>query len=138
MPARNCGRLMQTASQLLEARLLQTLFQDRQSLVERHAGMQQMRELLGEYEQLALRKLQVVRRDRSSENTGRPQFFWRRWFWHFLFRRRGDGFDSNRHAVLLLDLPDGDCAIGAIQNALDQCALRIARPIGKLWHRARK
>ena len=36
--------------------------------------------------------------------------------------------------MLLLDLPDGDGAIGTIQHAFNQTALCIARAISKLWH----
>ena len=50
-------RLMQHVCHLLHARLFETLFQDRQRLVERHSRLQQMCELLGEDEQLAVRNL---------------------------------------------------------------------------------
>jgi hypothetical protein len=36
--------------------------------------------------------------------------------------------------VQLLDLPDGNRAIGTIQDAFDETALRVPRAIRKLWH----
>jgi hypothetical protein len=39
----------------LHARLLEALFQHRQSFIERHTGLEQMPELLGKNEQLAMR-----------------------------------------------------------------------------------
>jgi hypothetical protein len=41
----------------------------------------------------------------------------------------------NRDAVLLLDLPNGHCAIGTIQHSLDQSPLGVSGFVGKLWHR---
>ena len=46
--------LMQPPRQLLHARLLETLFQNGQSLIERHSRLQQMSKLLGKNEQLAV------------------------------------------------------------------------------------
>src|SRR4029077_11252938 len=53
--------LMQRMRHLLNARLLQTLSQNRQRFIERHPRLQQMRELLGENEQLPVRDFQVLR-----------------------------------------------------------------------------
>lgn len=52
------------------------------------------------------------------------------------FRRHR--LDSNRRAVLLLDLPNGDGSVSNIEHALDETALGIARAIGELWHQVTK
>src|SRR5712691_10286116 len=54
-------RLMKRTRHLLDARLLETLFQDRQSFVERLAGLKQMAELLSKNEQLAMGNFQLLR-----------------------------------------------------------------------------
>ena len=48
-------RLVERVCHLLQARLLEPLLQDRQSFIERHSGLEQMGELLGEDEQLVMR-----------------------------------------------------------------------------------
>ena len=53
---------MQRVRHLLDARMFQPFPQNRQSLVQRHAGLQQMRKLLSENEQLAVRNFQAFRR----------------------------------------------------------------------------
>ena len=50
-------RLMQCADHLLHSRMLEPLFQNTQTFVERHASLLQMRELLGEHKQLTVRNL---------------------------------------------------------------------------------
>ena len=57
---------MQRMRHLLDARLLQTSFQNRQSFVERHARLEQMSELLGENEQLTVRDFQILGGRRGS------------------------------------------------------------------------
>src|SRR5438552_1114799 len=122
-------RLVQRPRHLLHARLLEPLFQDRQSLVQRHSSLEQMGELLGENEQLTVRNFQSLRWRRGSG---------RRFFLIRTFRPRPDRFDPDWDATLLLDLRNGNRAVGAIQHSLDQLALRIAGSIGKLWHRTGK
>ena len=96
--------------------MLQPLLQDREPFVERHAGLEQMRELLGEDEQLRVRNLQPLRRRRRL-----PQRRGRRAVHHL--RLGADRLDPDRDVLQLLDLPDGDRAVGTIQRALDQTTL---------------
>src|SRR5437016_8110230 len=117
---------MQRSRHLLHARLLEPFFQDRQSLVQRHAGLEQMRELFRENEQLTLRNFQSLRWRRSSG---------RRFFLVRTLRSCADWFDADWDTTLQLDLMNGNRAVGAIQNAFDQFALGIAGSIRKLWHR---
>ena len=115
---------MQRSRHLLQARLFETLFHDRQSLVERHSRLQQMGELLGKNEQLSVRDLQALGCWRRCRFFTFPR----------CFRHGENRFDLNRDALLHFDLPNRDRPIGAIQHALDQTALRISSSIGKLWH----
>src|SRR5437773_11745743 len=55
-------RLVQAVRHLLEARLLEALFQDGKTFVEGHSGPQEMGELLGKDEQLAVGEFQFLRR----------------------------------------------------------------------------
>ena len=70
---------MQRVRHLLNARLLQTFFQDRQCFVERHPCLQQMGDLLRKNEQLAVGNFQSLRgrRGRSAVSA-------------YDFRLRGD------------------------------------------------
>ncbi len=52
---------MQPVRHLVNTRVFQPFLQNRQTLVERHAGLQQIRELLCENEQLIVRNFQVLR-----------------------------------------------------------------------------
>jgi len=90
------------------------------------ARLQQVRQLLGKHQQLTMRDFQVLRFRRGPFRA---------------FAVSGHGrncIDSNRNAALLLDLAYGHCAIGAIQHTFNQTALRVSRPISKLWHRGYK
>src|SRR6267143_87191 len=118
---------MQRMCHLLNARLLQTLFQNRQPLVERHARLEQMSELLGENEQLTVRDFQILRGGRGS-----CAIAWCR-FWLGAHQ-----FDPDRNTFLQFNLSDGDSSICAIKYALNQTALRVASTICKLWHRRGK
>src|SRR5438128_2332508 len=95
-----------------------------------------MRELFGEYEHLPVRNFQLLwwrRRYRPRHCRSYP----RRLFTLGDFPRRIDRLDPDRNTLLLLDLTDRHAAIGAIQNALDQRATSVTRPISKLRHRRR-
>src|SRR4030095_12027767 len=118
---------MQRMRHLLDARLLQTFYQNRQSFVERHARLQQMSELLGENEQLTVRDFQILRRRRGWCAIG-----WCR------FGLGPHQLDPDRNTFLQFNLPNGDCSIWAIEYALNQGALRVASTICKLWHRRGK
>jgi hypothetical protein len=54
--------LMERVRHLLHARLLEAFFQNGQSLIEGHARLEQMPELLGKDQQLAVRNFQLLRR----------------------------------------------------------------------------
>ncbi len=58
-------RLVQRARHLLHARMFQALLQNGQAFIERHARLEQMRELFGEDEQLRVRNLEPLRCGRS-------------------------------------------------------------------------
>jgi hypothetical protein len=118
---------MERMRHLLDAWLLQTFFQNRQSFVERHARLQQMSELLGENEQLTVRDFQILRRRRGS-----CAIAWCR------FGLGPHQIDPDRNTFLQFNLSNGDCSICAIEYALNQGALRVASTICKLWHRRGK
>ena len=59
-------RLMQRARHLLNARMFQPLLEHAEALVEGHAGLQEVAELLGENQQLAVRNLKVLCRSRAA------------------------------------------------------------------------
>ena len=84
-----------------------------------------MRELFGENEQLVVWNFQGLRWRRRRD---RLRFL-------IAFGTCSDDLDPNRDATFLLDLANGNGAIGAIQHAFHQCALRVAGSISKLWHR---
>src|SRR5437667_355050 len=42
--------------------------------------------------------------------------------------------DPDRYALLCFNLVNGNPAILAVQNSLDETALRVTRAISKLWH----
>src|SRR6266850_4525627 len=118
---------MQRMCHLLDARLLQTLFQNRQPLVERHARLEQMSELLGENEQLTVRDFQILRGRRGSGAIA-----WRR------FGLGPHQIDPDRNTFLQFNLSDGDCSICAIEYALNQTSLCVTGTVCKLWHRRAK
>ena len=105
--------------------MFEPLLEDAEAFVERHARLQEMAELFGENQQLAVRNFEVLRRQRRPRR-GLAIDHW---------RRRGHRLDPNRDAILLLDLPDGDRTIGDVEHAFDEAALGIARAVGKLRHR---
>src|SRR5262249_40633343 len=103
-------RLMQRTRHLLNARMFQPLLKHAEALVESHAGLQEVAELLGENQQLAVRNLKVLCRSRARRHG-------------LTIERRGlcrHRFDPNRDAILLLDLPDGNGAISDIEYAFDE------------------
>jgi hypothetical protein len=51
--------LVQTLDHLLNARLLEPLLQNRQTLVEGHPGVEQVGQLLGEEQQLTMRDFEI-------------------------------------------------------------------------------
>jgi hypothetical protein len=112
---------------LLNARLLQTLFQDRQRFVERHSRLQQMGKLLGKNEQLAMWDFQVARGTFRLRGARR-----------YDLRFSAHHFDPNRDALLRFNLPDRNCSICAIEHTFNQAPLGIAGTISKLWHRRGK
>src|SRR6516225_7728659 len=119
-------RSVQSPRHLLNPWLLEPFFQDRQSLIQGHPGLEQMRQLLCENEQLTLWNLQTLR-----WRLG----YCRRFLLIKTFPPNSDRIDSDRDAPLLLDLMNCDRAIGAIQDAFDELALGVACSISKLWHR---
>src|SRR2546430_15970366 len=100
---------MQRARHLLHSRLLEPFLQDRQSFVQRHPGLKQMGELLGENEKLIMRNFQAL----CLRGGSGSRFFFVSAYW-----RRAHHFDPNWNATLLLDLMNGDRTIGAVQNSL--------------------
>src|SRR4029077_1568288 len=118
---------MQRMGHVLDARLLQTFFQNRQTFVERHARLEQMSELLGENEQLTVRDFQILRGGRDS-----CAIAWCR------FGLWPHQLDPDRNTFLQFNLSDCDRSICAIKYALNQAALRVASTICKLWHRRGK
>src|SRR3989442_979555 len=118
---------MQRMSHLLNTRLLQTFFQNRQRFVERHPCLQQMGKLLGKNEQLPVRNFQVTR----------GSFRWRAASRNHL-RFRAEHFDPNRNTLLQFNLPNRNYSICAIEHALNKAALRVAGTVSKLWHRRGK
>src|SRR5437588_8294141 len=122
---------MQVPGHYLDARLFQPLVEDRQSFVQGHSRLEQMGKLLSENEQLAVRDLQALSRHLPRRNSN---FRWRARGLLTWLRFAIDHLYPDRDAALLLDLSNGDRAIGTIQHALDQTALGITRTIGKLWH----
>src|SRR5947199_5165875 len=86
-----------------------------------------MRKLLGENQQLAVRDFQGLSRSgyRLGVYCGR-------------LRLRSHQLDAYRHTLLQFYLSNRDRSIRAIEHAFDECALRIARTITKLWHRRGK
>src|SRR5437868_7420602 len=116
---------MRRVGHLLDARLLQPFFQDRQSLVERHSRLQQMGELLGKNKQLAMRNFQGLSRwcGRCNISTANLRF-------------RANYIDSNRNALLQFDLANSDRTICTVEYTLHEASLRVTRPISKLWHRS--
>jgi hypothetical protein len=112
---------------LVDARLFQTLFQNRQRFVERHASLQQMRQLLSENEQLTVRNFQVARGRFRLRSARR-----------YDLRFSAEHLDPNRDALLRFNLPDRNCSICAIEHTFNQAPLGIAGTIRKLWHRRGK
>jgi hypothetical protein len=111
---------VQAVRHLLHARLLESLFQDGQSFVERHAGLEEMAELLGENQQLGVRYFQLLRR--WGQCCGYDRLGDRRRSTIFLIlargrRRAADQLDPHRHIMQLLDLPDGHGAVRAIEHS---------------------
>ena len=108
---------MQRVRHLLDARLFQPFLQNRQSLVQRHAGLQQMRKLLSENEQLAVWNFQAFRRRGGFGRAEQPQFSLncaRRACFCFHGLSRFYHIDPNRNAVLRFNLPDRNGAICAV------------------------
>jgi hypothetical protein len=116
--------LMQCVRHLLDARMLQALFQDRQSLVERHSRLKQVAKLLGKNQQLSVRNFQILRWCFACRSSG---FLRRLW-------RGCNDLDFNRDAALLLNLVNRYGAVRAVEHTLDQATLGITRTISKLRH----
>lgn len=114
---------MKRLRHLLNARLLQSFDQDREPLVQRHPGLEQMSQLFGENQELAVRNLQALTCRLRRHRLARA-----------IFAFAAERLNSDRDTVLLFDLADGDRAIRTIQHTFDETTLRIARAIGKLWH----
>src|SRR5215212_3346396 len=87
-----------------------------------------MRELLGEQQQLAVRNLEVL------SGSGRCRRCGPRTVTALRHGRSHYRLDFDRDATQLLNLSDGDGAIGAIHDALDESPFGIASAIGKLGH----
>ena len=105
--------------------MLEPLFQNTQTFVERHASLLQMRELLGEHKQLTVRNLECFCRNLVALGPDTVKNFrdeiacCARWHWPWSARCACQhGIDANRDAVLLFDLPNCDATIRAVQNAL--------------------
>src|SRR5438067_9496524 len=116
---------MQRVGHLLDARLRQPVFQNRQSLVERHSRLQQMGELLGKTKSLTVRNFQGLsgRCGGCDVSTADLRF-------------RANYINSNRNALLQFDLANSNRTICTIEYTLHEAALRVTRPISKLWHRS--
>src|SRR5205823_12445707 len=129
---------MQRMRHLVNTRMFQSFIQNRQALVERHARLQQMRELLCENEQLRVWNLQVLLWRSDFRRGEQPQFSLSQWQRGSLCCRRLGGIydiDSDRNAVLRFNLPYRKRAISAVEHPLNQIDLRGARTISKLWQR---
>src|SRR4029450_11655250 len=86
-----------------------------------------MGELLSENEQLTVRNFQIPRG--------------RRWRGAFPLCRFGlgpDQIDPDGSTFSQFNLSDSDCSICAIEDGLNQTALRVAGTVCKLWHRRGK
>src|SRR5438477_5025905 len=51
-------------------------------------------------------------------------------------RFRANDIDPNRNALLQFDLANSDRTICTVEHTLNEAALRVTRPISKLWHRS--
>ena len=99
--------------------MFQPFPQNRQSFVQRHAGSQQMRELLSENEQLAVRNFQALRRRGGFGRAQQPQFSLkcvRLAYFCFCGLSRFYHIDPNRDAVLRFNLMDRNGAICAVEH----------------------
>ena len=81
------------------------VLQNGESFVERHPGLEQMRQLFGEDQQLGVRNLQVLRRLAAAWLPFAPA----------TACGPPDRFNSDRNVLQLLDLADGHGAVRAIQ-----------------------
>ena len=110
---------MQRVRHLLDARMFQPFPQNRQSFVQRHAGLQQMRELLSENEQLAVRNFQALRRRGGFGRAQQSQFSLkcvRLACFCFCGLSRFYHIDPNRDALLRFNLMDRNGAICAVKH----------------------
>src|SRR3954468_22452275 len=101
---------MEALRHLLHPRLFQPLLENGQTFVQGHTGLEEGSQLFGKEQKLPVRNLQVLGRRRSR--------LWSRRYRSrsiATFGSRQNGFDLNRDAPLLFDLPDGYGSVGTIE-----------------------
>jgi len=133
---------MQRVRHCWTTRLFQPFLQNRQSLVQRHAGLQQMRKLLSENEQLAVVEFSGFSQAWRLRASRAAAIFVGTAAGALLFAFHGLKPASTISIRIGMQCCDSICRIAMARSAQSRTpsltALRVARAISKLWHRRGK